>query len=117
MSASEDLAKLKTLAALVLDHKLAGLQTALRAKEQSEAALAGLGYKEIVAAGLQGAAAHLAALNYQRWADARRSEINVTLAAQTRVWMDAREAAREAFGKAEALKALAQKVKEKPRTR
>lgn len=109
MSRQKEIAKLQVLAGLMLDHRLAGLQTAARAKAQSEAALAGLARPAEVE-GLEGAAGALAGLQYQRWAEARRAEINLTLARQTRDWLEAQDSAREAFGKAEALKGLVAKL-------
>jgi hypothetical protein len=43
---------------------------------------------------------------YERWAEARRAEINLTLARQTAEWIEARDAARQAFGRADALRRL-----------
>ena len=83
---------------------------AAEAKAQSEAALARLATPVAPAdAGLEGASAALAGLAYQRWADARRAEINQTLARQTHHWMEARDAAQKAFGKADALRRLVEK--------
>lgn len=108
----QDLKKLKDLAGLMLDHQLDQLRRAAEAKAQSEAALARLATPPAPAHdGLEGASAALAGLAYQRWADARRAEINQTLARQTHHWMEARDAAQKAFGKAEALRQLAEKLK------
>lgn len=110
MEHAKSITKLQVLAGLLLDHRLSTLQSAARAKAQSEAALARLA-QTTEADGLVGAAAALAGLQYQRWAEARRAEINLVLARQTRDWLDAQATAREAFGKAEALKGLAAKHK------
>ncbi len=105
-----DLQKLKDLAGLMLDHRLEQLRRAAEAKAQSEAALARLATAPTPAhEGFEGASAALAGLAYQRWADARRAEINQTLARQTHHWMEARDAAQKAFGKADALRRLAEK--------
>lgn len=105
-----DLQKLKDLTGLMLDHQLDQLRRAAEAKAQSEAALARLATTVAPAdAGLEGASAALAGLAYQRWADARRAEINQTLARQTHHWMEARDAAQKAFGKADALRRLVEK--------
>ena len=109
MSRIEEITKLQRLAELMLDHRLAALREAASAKAQSEATLAGLSAPEAVE-GLQGAAGALAALQYQRWAEARRTELNACLARQTRAWLDARDLAKEAFGKAEALRGLVRKL-------
>ena len=105
-----DLSRLKDLAGLMLDNQLAHLRKTAEAKAQSEEALARLGQQtEAQAQDLEGMAAALAGLAYQRWADARRTEINLVLARQTHDWLDARAAAQAAFGKAEALRRLAEK--------
>ena len=110
MSSRTEIARLQTIAELMLDHRLSGLKVAAHAKAKSEAASAALaGTPE--ADGLEGAAAALVGLTYQRWADARRAEINLQLALQTRDWLDAQSHAREAFGKSQALNALAARLK------
>lgn len=114
MNRQKDLAKLQSLAGLMLDHRLAVLQRAADAMRESRAALERLSAPPAPAEGLEGAAAALAALAYHRWADARRGEINTALARQTHDWMVAQDAARTAFGKAEALKGLARKLAGKP---
>ena len=47
---------------------------------------------------------------YGRWADARRAEINQVLARQTGQWIEARDAAKIAFGKADALRRLMERL-------
>jgi hypothetical protein len=110
MSQKQQLAKLGQLANLLLDSRLAVLQAAARAKLESEAQLAGLMAPQPLAEQISEIAGALAALNYQRWADARRAELNMLLARQTVTWMEARDHAREAFGKKQALGGLATKL-------
>lgn len=110
MSQKQQLAKLQQIAGLMLDSRLAALQTAARAKAESEAQLSGLAGAVAAPADISAVAAEKAALNYQRWADARRAELNLVLARQTVVWMEARDAARVAFGKTEALAGVARKL-------
>lgn len=98
--------QLRTVADLIFDLQLSALETAARAKSKSLEQLAGLNVAHAETSDFQGAAAELAALNYQRWADVRRGEINQTLARQTAEWMEARDAARQAFGRTEALRRL-----------
>jgi hypothetical protein len=106
-----ELARLAELAGVLLDHRLAGLRQAAEAKAQTERALEGLAAAaKPQPDGLEGAAAALATLAYGRWADVRRAEINLVLARQTHQWLQAREAAQEAFGKSEALKKLGEKL-------
>jgi hypothetical protein len=46
-------------------------------------------------------------LEYERWADARRAELNLVIARQTAAWLEARGEAQAAFGRVQALRALA----------
>ena len=110
MSQKQQLAKLGQLSNLLLDSRLAVLQAAARAKLESEVQLAGLMSNSPVAEQVSEIAGALAALNYQRWADVRRAELNMLLARQTVTWMEARDQAREAFGKKQALGGLATKL-------
>jgi len=110
MSQKQQLAKLGQLANLLLESRLAVLQTAARAKLESEAQLAGLMAPPPLAEQISEIASALAGLNYQRWADARRAELNMLLARQTVTWMEARDHAREAFGKKQALGGVATKL-------
>lgn len=105
-----DLSRLVDLAGLLLDHRLGSLRQIAQAKAQSEMALSVLGRPvPDQEDGLEGVSAELSKLAYQRWADARRGEINLTLARQTHAWLEAKADAQVAFGKAEALKRLAKK--------
>ena len=90
---------------LMLDHKLAALTRAAAAREESRTRLAGLS-RPLAETDLPLAAAAQAGLLYERWAEARRAEINLTLARQTAEWIEARDAARQAFGRADALRRL-----------
>jgi hypothetical protein len=101
------LARLTGLTALILEARLAALRRAAEARAESEALLAALNLPEAADAGLQGAAQPLAALAYQRWADARRAEINRRIARQTAEWLEAADSARSAFGRNLALERLA----------
>jgi hypothetical protein len=111
MTQKEDIAKVRKISDLMLEARLARLTAAARAKQQSEDQLAGLAHISSHADGIQPVAAQLAALNYQRWAESRRAEINLVLARQTAEWIDARDAARMAFGRAE----VAGKLQQHPR--
>ena len=90
---------------LMLDQKLAALTRAASAREESKARLAELSQPP-AETDLPLAAAAQAGLLYARWAEARRAEINLTLARQTAEWIEARDAARQAFGRADALRRL-----------
>lgn len=93
---------------LMLDHKLAALTQATSARDESRARLAGLALPP-AQTDLPLAAAAQAGLLYERWAEARRAEINLTLARQTAEWIEARDAARQAFGRADALRRLSER--------
>ena len=110
MSQKQQLAKLAQLSTLLLDSRLATLHTAAQAKQETEAQLAGLMSPAPVAEDVSDIAGALAALSYQRWADARRTELNLLLARQTVIWIEARDHAREAFGKKQALGGVAAKL-------
>lgn len=99
MSQKQQLAKLAQLSTLLLDSRLVALHAAARAKLESEAQLAGLMVPPAAASEISEIAGALAGLSYQRWADTRRAELNMLLARQTVTWIEARDAAREAFGK------------------
>jgi len=89
----------------MLDHKLAALTRAAAARDESKTRLAGLS-RPLAETDLPLAAAAQAGLLYEHWAEARRAEINLTLARQTVEWIRARDAARQAFGRADALRRL-----------
>lgn len=96
--------RLSKIADLLLDLRLAELQKAGRAREESLARLADLNVAP--STDPDPVAAAQVDVRYQLWADARRAEINMTLARQTAKWMEARDSARAAFGKAEVLRKL-----------
>jgi hypothetical protein len=111
MSKAQEIARLQSLAALVLDKKLADLRVLATAKNETQARLADLATAEIFMQSGGDVADVVAALAYQGWADTRRAEINQTLARQTAAWLDARDLARTAFGKADVLDALSQQIR------
>lgn len=105
MTPKDKLDRLERIAGMMLDRDLALLRRAAQEKAASEERLSGL-----TAPGSDGGAASvaeaLAQLNWQRWADARRAEINVTLALQTAEWLTARETAQRTFARCEALRGV-----------
>lgn len=106
MSKGQDLTRLKQISRLLLETNLARLNLAAQARQQSEAQLAGLEERPASEGALPEVAAQMAALNYQRWAETRRAEINLVLAKQTAEWIEARDAACLAFGRDHVLQAL-----------
>jgi hypothetical protein len=110
MKECKQIERLEQVATLLFDSRLTDLRTAAIACAETEARLAGLVMAQVAEGGLPQIAVELAALNYQRWADVRRAELNQTLARQTATWMDARDAARLAFGKTQALSGVAARL-------
>lgn len=113
MKTSEDrkkIGRLRVLGELLLDARLATLKSAVAARRASLDRLADLDRPD-TATGLSEMATAEVGLRYQKWADLRRAEINLTLARQTATWIEAREEAARAFGRAQALDRLA-----KPKT-
>jgi hypothetical protein len=106
MTRKADIAKLEGLAQLLLDHRLSRLRDAAARREQSRMQIAALA-EAAEPADLPPVAAEQVQLRYQLWADARRSELNAVLARQTVEWMAARDEARHAFGRTEALRGIA----------
>lgn len=114
VSKAQQLVNLRLFSQLLLDARLSSLNSAARACRQSEARLAGLTVPDAKAGTLPEIASARAALNYQRWADTRRVEINLALSRQMSALIEAQNAAREAFGRVEALNALWQREKQRP---
>lgn len=108
MSRGDQIGRLRHLSGLMLDLRLAELRAAARTRQESLDLLAGLGVPQ--ASSLPPVAAAQADLLYRRWVEARRAEINLVLARQTAAWLEAQAAAREAFGRAEALRGLQAKA-------
>lgn len=108
MTARKNLEKLSRIAQLVLDMKLAELQAASTARQDSLNLLAGL--SATPAEDIDAVAAAKTELLYLRWADRRRAEINIVLARQTADWMQKQQAARHSFGQAEVLRNLSLKA-------
>ncbi|MGL6209758.1 MAG: hypothetical protein ACRC14_08020 [Paracoccaceae bacterium] len=104
------LARLTTLGHLLLDASLATLHGAAEARNASLARLSDL-EKPTSPGDLPDLAAMDVSMRYERWADQRRAEINLTLAAQTATWLDARAEAAVAFAKSQALEGLERKLK------
>lgn len=113
MSKAKDLARLTELAKLTLDHRLGQMRAASHALERSRDQLAAIN-EAAKPADLPMVAGARAEWAYRRWADQRRSELNLVIARQTADWLTARDEAKTAFGRREALNGLAQSMK--PRT-
>lgn len=108
MKQIENLYRLGALTQIVLDVQLARLTEAAAAREVSLAHLASLA-QVTQAVGLSEMAQAQVQLTYDRWAEARRAEVNLVLARQTAEWMQARADASLAFGRRDVLRRLAEK--------
>jgi hypothetical protein len=109
MSRDRDIARLEELARLMLDHRLARLSDIAAQRDRSRIQIAALSDLSDPA-DLPSMAAEQVSLRYQQWADTRRSELNAVLARQTAEWIEARQEAQHAFGRAEALRTVAKRL-------
>ncbi len=107
----QEIKRLRAIAAVVLDTKLAHLRAHATARDETLARLADLATAEVIMSEHGDVADVMAAVAYQGWADARRAEMNQILARQTATWLDARDMARVAFGKADVLQSLSMRMK------
>jgi hypothetical protein len=108
MSNPRDLGRLAMLAGLLRDRKLDDLRAARLRREATQARLGALVAGP--ATGLSPVAAAQSALLYQRWVDGKRAEINLQLARDTAAWLEAQAAARNAFGRAQVLDVLKERL-------
>jgi hypothetical protein len=106
MTRASDLKRLAGLAQLVLDHRLEALRAASAELERSRMQLGAIN-RAAQPADLTPGIAEKVALAYDRWADVRRSELNLVMARQTAVWLQARTEAQTAFGRVQALQGIA----------
>jgi hypothetical protein len=115
MSQTQTLAQLQQLAKLMLDHRLGALQAAAAQREETLRKIESLRGQGGAHLEEDGIGLAIAALNYQRWAEARRYDLRQNLARQTAQWLDARDAAMHAFGKNRALDGLRDKISHRPK--
>jgi hypothetical protein len=109
MTKSKDLAALAQLGQLVLDHKLGALKGKSDRLEQSRMQLSAVNQAG-QPADLDPILSSKVGLGYERWADVRRSELNLVIARQTAAWLEARGEAQTAFGRVQALQRLEEKL-------
>jgi hypothetical protein len=100
------------VAQLMLDHRLGKLHGASADLERSRKQLLAINQVS-EASDLELITAGRVVLAYDRWADHRRSELNLVIARQTVTWMDARDQAQTAFGRVQALQGLATRLNER----
>ena len=108
MKERERMARMAALGSMILDLRLAELNRAAQACAASRERLAGLALPP-APTDLPPVVAAQAELRYQVWADARRAELNMLLARQTVTLHEARDTARLAFGRSQALSRLSGK--------
>ncbi len=113
MIKASDLCRLAEVAQLMLDHRLGQLHSAAAELERSRAQLAAINRAPRPPGDLAPVVAERVALTYDRWAEARRSELNLVIARQTLGWMEARSDAQGAFGRVQALQGLAARLKDR----
>lgn len=108
MTKTQDLDRLKGLAQLTLDYRLGQMRAATLALDRSKAQLAVIS-EAGRSADLPLVAGAKAEWTYQRWADLRKSELNLVIARQTIACLAARDEAKTAFGRLEVLRGLSAK--------
>jgi hypothetical protein len=113
MTKAGDIRRLSEVAQLMLDHRLGQLHSAATELERSRAQLAAINRAARPAEDLAPVVAEKVALTYDRWAEARRSELNLVIARQTASWMESHSEAQGAFGRVQALQGLAARLKER----
>jgi len=102
------LGQMRALTHMVKDVELASLRQAAAARQATLAKIEALRTPPAMIGDDLGAAGAMAMLRYQVWAEGRRSDLVTILAAQTARWLEARDQAANAFGKAQAVDDLAQ---------
>ena len=109
---ARDMVKITSLMQLVLDNRLQQLREAAEARDQSLMQMAAV-TAAAAPADLPAVTAGIVGLTYQRWADVRRAELNTVIARQTADWMAAKSAASLAFGRAQAVRGIAERLQAK----
>lgn len=99
-------ARLTEMAAMVFDAKAEAMRAANHKREDIQRQIQALEAEHDPDPGLW-PANKMAAFSYQQWAAERRSKLNVQLAAQSVVCLQAAEAAKLAFGRNQILQRLA----------
>lgn len=113
MSKSKDLQRLAEIAQLMLDHRLAQLRGAAAEVERSRMQLTAINAAAQPSEALDPVVSGKVAIAYDRWADVRRSELNLVIARQTAAWLEARTEAQTAFGRVQALGNLSARIGER----
>lgn len=112
MTRASEITRMADLAQLVLDHRLSHLRSTAAELDRSRMQIAALD-QPAAPTDLEPVTAEKVSLTYSRWADHRRSDLNLVIARQTVAWMAARGEAQTAFGRVQALQGLATRQKER----
>ncbi len=112
MTRAKDLAKLASLADLLLQHRLGQMRQAAARLDRSRAQMTAID-RAAEPADLPEVVGALVACDYRRWADARKAELNEVIARQTAEAMAARAEAEMAFGRVQALRGITAKLQGK----
>lgn len=112
MTKAQDMTRIAELAQLMLDHRLGQLRTTRVELDRSKSQLQAIN-AAAEPANLPLVASQTVGLTYQRWADVRRSDLNLVISRQTADWIGAREAAGIAFGRLHALRGLVAKLEKR----
>ena len=109
MTKARDMTRIAELAQLMLDHRLGQLRTTRNELDRSRSQLQAIN-TAAEPADLPLVAAQAVGLTYKRWADVRRSDLNLVIARQTADWIHTHEEAGTAFGRLQALRGLVEKL-------
>jgi hypothetical protein len=112
MRKSREISRLAEVAQLMLDHRLGQLRASAAELERSRMQLRSINEAGRPSDALQPMTAEKVGIAYDRWADVRRSELNLVIARQTAGWIEARSEAQNAFGRVQALQGLATRLKD-----
>jgi hypothetical protein len=105
MSTAQDRTRIAELAQLMLEHRLGLLRKTRIDLDRSKQQLQAID-SAAEPADLPLVAGQTVGLTYERWANVRRSDLNLVIARQTASWIGAREDAGTAFGRLQVLRAL-----------
>lgn len=112
MSHRKDMNRVTALAKLVLDHRLSAVRDAAAQLARSREQLARINASADLA-DLPPVTAGIVDVRYQRWADIRRTELNILIARQTAAVIEARDAAGLALGRQTALEKVNERISRK----
>lgn len=116
MTKSQDIARLRALSEMVLESRLSELRVKALQRQTTIDKLNALRAPAPILDDQSGICDALAALNFQIWAESRRTDLSQTLARQTAIWLDSRDLARQAFGKARGFDKIAGKLQAQKRS-